>query len=92
MLSETAARFVYPNQDPVGRPMIYDFDVLGIARGDSPVVAVVGDVKHRGLDAPQAGSMFVPWRRAPTGVAHLVVRTTDIRRRWPRRFAISSVP
>ena len=76
MLSETAARFVYPNQDPVGRPMMYDFDVLGIARGDSPVVAVVGDVKHRGLDAPRAGSMYVPWQRAPTGVAHLVVRTT----------------
>ena len=76
MLSETAARFAYPNQDPVGRPMVYDFDVLGIARGDSSVVAVVGDVKHRGHDAPRAGSMYVPWRRAPTGVAHLVVRTT----------------
>ncbi|MDE2905569.1 MAG: ABC transporter permease [Acidobacteriota bacterium] len=75
MLSETAARFVYPNQDPVGRPMIYDFDVLGIARGDSPVIAVVSDVKHEGLDAPRTGSMYVPWRRAPTGVSHLVVRT-----------------
>ena len=76
MLSETAARFVYPNQDPVGRPMLYDFDVLGIARGDSPVVAVVSDVKHRGLAAPRAGSVYVPWRRVPTGVSHLVVRTT----------------
>ena len=75
MLSETAAGFVYPDQDPVGRPMPYDFDVLGIARGDSPVVAVVGDVKHRGLDAPRAGAVYVPWRRAPTGVSHLVVRT-----------------
>ena len=75
MLSETAARFVYPNQDPVGRPMIYDFEVLGIARGDSPVIAVVSDVKHEGLDAPRTGSMYVPWRRAPTGVSHLVVRT-----------------
>ena len=75
MLSETAARFVYPNQDPVGRPMIYDFEVLGIARGDSPVIAVVSDVKHQGLDAPRAGSMYVPWQRAPTGVSHLVART-----------------
>ena len=77
MLSETAARFIYPDQDPVGRPMIYDFEVLGIARGDSPVVAVVSDVKHQGLDAPRMGSMYVPWRRAPTGVSHLVVRTAD---------------
>ena len=75
MLSTTAARFVYPDQDPVGRPMIYDFEVLGIARGDSPVIAVVSDVKHQGLDAPRTGSMYVPWRRAPTGVSHLVVRT-----------------
>jgi len=77
MLSETAARFVYPDQDPVGRPMIYDFEVLGIVRGDSPVVAVVSDVKHEGLDAPRTGSMYVPWRRSPTGVAHLVVRTAS---------------
>lgn len=75
MLSETAARFVYPDREPVGRSMVYDFDVLGIARGESPVVGVVSDVKHRGLDAPRMGSMYVPWRRAPTGVAHLVVRT-----------------
>ena len=75
MLSETAARFVYPNQDPVGRPMIYDFEALGIARGDSPVIAVVSDVKHEGLDAPRTGSMYVPWQRVPTGVSHLVVRT-----------------
>ena len=75
MLSETAARFVYPNQDPVGRPMIYDFDVLGIARGDSPVVAIVGDVEHRGLDALRAGSMYVPVAAcADRGIAHLVVR------------------
>ena len=76
MLSETAARFVYPNQDPVGRPMLYDFDVLGIARGDSRVVAVVRDVNYRGLDAPRADAVYVPWQRVPTGVSYIVVRTT----------------
>ena len=76
MLSDTATGFLYPNRDPVGRPMIYDFEVLGIARRYSPVIAVVSDVKHRGLDAPRAGAIYIPWRRAPTGVAHLVVRTT----------------
>ena len=76
MLSDTATGFIYPNRDPVDRPMIYDFEVLGIARRHSPVIAVVSDVKHRGLDAPRAGAIYVPWRRAPTGVAHLVVRTT----------------
>jgi predicted permease len=76
MLSETAARFVYPNEAPLGRPMPYDFELLDIVRGDSPVVAVVSDVKHQGLDAARAGAVYVPWQRAPTGVSHMVVRTT----------------
>ena len=48
---------------------------LGIAR-HAPIVAVVDDMKYQGLAAPRAGSIYVPWPRAPTGVAHLVVRTT----------------
>ena len=76
MLSETAARFVYSNEDPIGRSMPYGVEVLDIARGESPVIAVVDDVKYQGLAAPRAGSVYVPWRRAPTGVSHLVVRTT----------------
>ena len=78
ILSETAARFLlHPDEAPVGRPMPWDLDAFGIARGDSPVVAIVGDTKYQGLDAPQVGSVYVPWRRAPTGVSHLVVRTTN---------------
>ena len=76
MLSETAARFVYPNEDPIGRSMPYGVEVLDIARGESPVIAVVDDVKYEGLAAPRAGSVYVPWQRVPTGVSHLVVRTT----------------
>ena len=76
MLSGTAARFVYPNEDAVGRPMPYGVDRLGIADGESPVIAVVDDMKHEGLAAPRAGAAYVPWPRVPTGVSHLVVRTT----------------
>ena len=41
-----------------------------------PIVAVVDDMKYEGLAAPRTGSIYVPWPRAPTGVSHLVVRTT----------------
>ena len=41
-----------------------------------PIVAVVDDVKYEGLAVPRAGSFYVPWPRVPTGVSHLVVRTT----------------
>ena len=76
MLSETAARFIHPNRDPIGRPMWYgDIDALDIAR-ESPVIAVVDDMKYAGLAAPRGGSIYVPWARVPTGVSHLVVRTT----------------
>ncbi|MCY4662637.1 MAG: ABC transporter permease [Acidobacteria bacterium] len=75
MLSETAARFVYPDEEAVGRPLPYNIDALGIARR-APIVAVVDDLKFEGLAAPRAGSIYVPWQRVPTGVSHLVVRTT----------------
>ena len=76
MLSETAARFVYPDEEAVGRPMYYGaIPALGIARR-APIVAVVDDMKYEGLAAPRTGSIYVPWPRAPTGVSHLVVRTT----------------
>ncbi len=76
MLSETAARFIHPNRDPIGRPMWYgNIDALDIAR-ESPVIAVVDDMKYAGLAAPRGGSIYVPWARVPTGVSHLVVRTT----------------
>ncbi len=97
MLSDTAARFVYPDEDAVGRPLHYDYiDALdlgpraaGVAIAGAallqallelepraPVVAIVDDMKYQGLAAPRAGSIYVPWPRVPTGVAHLVVRTT----------------
>ena len=76
MLSETAARFIHPNRDPIGRPMSYGaIDALDIAQM-SPVIAVVDDMKYAGLAAPRGGSIYVPWARVPTGVSHLVVRTT----------------
>ena len=79
MLSETAARFVYPDEAPeapLPRPMPYGaIPALGIARR-APVIAVVDDMKYAGLAAPRAGSFYVPWPRVPTGVSHLVVRTT----------------
>lgn len=77
ILSETAARFVYTNEDPVGRPLPYgDIDALGISRR-APVIAVVDDMKYEGLAAPRGGTVYVPWPRVPSGVSHLVVRTTD---------------
>ena len=76
ILSETAARFFYPDRDPIGRLSPYGIDALDIAGGESPIIAVVDDLKYEGLAAPRGGTIYVPWPRVPTGVSHLVVRTT----------------
>ena len=58
ILSETAARFVYPNEDPVGRPLPYgDIDALGIGRW-APVIAV--EVSANGVGSSR--------RACPSGV------------------------
>ena len=76
ILSETAARFFSPDRDPIGRLSPYNIDTLDIAAGKSRVIAVVDDMKYEGLAAPRGGTIYVPWPRVPTGVSHLVVRTT----------------
>jgi putative ABC transport system permease protein len=44
---------------------------------DTPtVIGVVGDIKHKGLDAEATAVMFAPWERLAPSNAHLVVRTS----------------
>ena len=90
ILNETAARFFYPDRDPIGRLSPYGIDALDIAGGESPVIAVVDDMKYEGLAAPRGGTISVQWPRVPTGVSHRWCGPPAIRWRWPRRFATSS--
>ena len=88
--SETAARFVYPNEDSVGRPLPYGgIDQLDIAPR-APIVAVVDDMKYQGLAAPRAGSISSRGRGCPPACRTSWCGPPAIRWPWPRRFATSS--
>jgi putative ABC transport system permease protein len=72
-INETFARRI---RDAGGNPLSTRFTVLGNVR---QVVAVVGDVKHRSLDAESGREVYIPMGQAPTFFQSydLVVRAAD---------------
>ena len=75
IVSESAARFILPGEDPVGRTTPYSLPALGIT-ADTRMLGVVADMKYAGLDSPPDAAVYVPWQLRPMGRAHLVVRTS----------------
>jgi putative ABC transport system permease protein len=75
VLSESAARAVMPNQDPVGKPL--PMALPGSReRGHATVLGVVADVKYSGLEATAGPAIYVLWKDLPAGQLYLAVRTT----------------
>jgi predicted permease len=70
ILNETAARNLFPTQDPIGK----------IVRADRPertVVGVVGDVRHMTLEETSGNEFYIPIRQTNDyGTVDLVVRTS----------------
>jgi putative ABC transport system permease protein len=74
LVSETAARSWWPNQDPIGRRV----KVPGFDPGPQPwrtVVGVVADVKQAGLNAPHTMQIYLPHAQYGNGFLTLVMRT-----------------
>jgi predicted permease len=78
ILSESIARFFFPDGDAVGRTLSSLPAMLRIA-GDPRVVGVVGDIKYEGLDTPAGGAIYLQWSRRPFGTGYLIVRAADAR-------------
>jgi putative ABC transport system permease protein len=76
LLSESAARKHFPNEDPIGRRI-----ELGWGRKDKDakvggeVVGIVGDVKESGLNEPNEPELYVPYDQVSIGAMTLIVRT-----------------
>ena len=75
IVSELAARFMFPDEDPVGRRPNFAVPMFGIER-DSSTIGVVADMKFAGLESAPAAAIYVPWQLRPTGLSHLVVRAS----------------
>jgi putative ABC transport system permease protein len=58
-LNETAAKSIFPNEDPVGK-RIQLTSTTGAAQPWRTIAGVVGDVRQRGLDTPPRAEMFIP--------------------------------
>ena len=71
ILNQTAARMLFPGQDPVGKR-------VKVWWTDTPTVEVVGvvaDIRHGGVSTPPDPCLFMPNDQQPFPFTSLVVRT-----------------
>jgi predicted permease len=70
ILNETAARTLFPGQDPIGQIVLAD-------QPERTVVGVVGDVRHMALEEGSGNEFYIPMRQTRDyGVVDLVVRSS----------------
>ncbi|HEV3409497.1 MAG TPA: ABC transporter permease [Chthoniobacterales bacterium] len=73
LASETTARQLWPNEDPIGKRIRYYNKEEN--RPWRTVVGVVGDVKQYGLDTTAKMAIYVPVAQNPNSAMTLVVKT-----------------
>lgn len=76
IITESAARAVFPRVDAVGREWPAAMPTASGQRVKPRIIGIVRDVKYGGLDrSAPALTLFTPWEHLAPGSAHLVVRT-----------------
>ena len=76
ILSETAARRHFPNEDPIGKRIELGWGRgPGTPRAGGEVVGIVGDVREHGLDEDYPAEIYLPMRQWPVAQMTMVVRT-----------------
>jgi predicted permease len=75
VLSESAARFFFPDGDAIGQTIPKLPSVFGVAAAPT-VVGVVRDIKYDGLDAPPGPTIYLNWEQRPFGRGYLIVRSS----------------
>ena len=83
VLSESAARVLLPDLDPIGRQLPIDLPGMR-GRGRATVLGVVSDVKYSGLETAPGPAVYVLWKELPAGQLYLAVRS--------RGDALAAVP
>ena len=72
LLSESLARSLFPNEDPLGKRLF----VADSGAGWTTVIGVVGDIHHQGLDREIDWALYLSYRQTPRPGMALVLRTT----------------
>jgi predicted permease len=73
VISQAMARLYFPNQDPVGKSLLFGFPPDGTAVRE--IVGIVGDVRDVALGQDPGSIMYVPFAQAPFWGANVVVRS-----------------
>ena len=73
VVNETAARRIWPGEDPIGKPL--SVGQGGFWPDTAYVVGVIGDVRYDGLTAPQTADVYLPYSQSPRARLTLFVRT-----------------
>ena len=72
LINETFARAYFPGRDPLGERL----EVDGLLPA-SEIIGVVGDIRHRGLDAGPAPTIYITYlQHAFQPIMYLMIRTT----------------
>jgi putative ABC transport system permease protein len=76
LITESAARQFFPNEDPIGKKIKLGWGRgPGKPRAGGEVVGIVGDVKEAGLDEPNPPQIYMPFRQWPVGFMSVVLKT-----------------
>jgi putative ABC transport system permease protein len=70
-ISETAAKTLFPNEDPLGRRVRISGDSAWLT-----IVGVIRDVRHTSLESAPSVDVYVPLEREPSNYMSYVVRTS----------------
>jgi predicted permease len=73
IISQAMARLYFPNQDPLGKRLVFGFPPDGMVVRE--IVGIVGDVRDVALGQDPGPMMYVPFAQAPFWGANLVVRS-----------------
>jgi putative ABC transport system permease protein len=71
LLSETLARTLFPDGDPIGERIF----VAGSGAEQATVIGVVDDIRHQGLDRAIEPAAYLSYRQLPRPMMSLVLRT-----------------
>ncbi|MEW6208860.1 MAG: FtsX-like permease family protein, partial [Acidobacteriota bacterium] len=70
MINESFARIHLPGEDPIGKRINIGYNDI-----HAEIVGVVGDVKHKSLQADSGAEMYLPYSQTPWWFMSLAIRT-----------------
>jgi putative ABC transport system permease protein len=74
IISKALAQLYFPNQDPVGKRLVFGFPP-GVRGDEREIVGIVGDVRAMSLGENPGAMMYVPYAQEPFWGANLVVKS-----------------